>query len=653
MNFIIDFLLFSFAVIFLMLMPAEGIFSFGSIPYSGWRRVTLGLTVGIVLMIGLAYGFGMAGFRIGGPITLAVFDVIAFLRWKRWWKKIQTGWEAPHVLLLIFAFVFSLSVVTSGWIVPNGLLLRSVNGQDGIWNIALARELKENFPPQHPSIAGAPLKGYHIFYNLWIGEIARIVPISILNLHYHFAAILMSLLFVYGIYALAEALCRKKSLALWGTFFAIFGGSFSFILPYIYHRPLSFDDSFGITQPISLLLSPSVTLSIVVLIWTYLLLCEFIHRKSWLIGLLIVLLSGVSVGIKVYAGVIVMGTLSFICLYDGVFKKQWVMLLILILSGIVSALVFFPLNASYGFLIFEFLWPPNRVMQGTLNFTNWELKRQTLLAIGSVKGVLKLEFEAVVFFLLGNIGTRIIGFFGFIPFPKKFNTLTWAILLTLCISFIMPMLFIQPIGAYNMIQFFWYFMVFIGILCGIGIGRIVEKLSKTVAVIAAVIIILGTLPSAIWKLNFIMNDDRIPVSKAHLVFYTELASIGSYSDVVLELPKMQKYSAAEFTSWAKYISLPYVPAFAGKRIFLGGEVVQFRYDELWKNRLPIAESFMSAQFSVASLARTRSLAALDMLYRTYHVRYILTENQPVWFDGDNHFRKIVTTSGGAIYQIMY
>lgn len=652
MNFFIELLLFIFTLVWFIYLPSEGLFSFTKFAYRGWKRLSLGLTTGIVLIIFVTYCLATIGLRDLVPVILSGLSVFALVHWRKWSKLLKEEWKIPHVPLLFFAFLFSLFVVTSGWVTSGGMLMRSVNGQDGIWNIALARELKESFPPQHPSLAGIPLKGYHIFYNLWLAQISRMVPISLTHLHYHFAASLMALLFVYGIYALCSGLTKNKANALWGTFFAVFGGSFSFILPFVYNRTLSFDDAFGITQPFSLLLSPTVTLSIVVLIWLFLLLSDLIRKKNVLLVILVVLFAGVSVGIKVYAGIIAMGVLVIVSGFYALFRRRWIMFFVTFLSGIVSAFVFFPLNASYGFLIYQFLWPAHRLMEGTLNFTNWDLKRQTLTAMGSNRGLLKLEIQAMVYFLLGNIGTRIIGFFGFIPFPKNISLLAWILVISLGISFTVPMFFIQPIGVFNMIQFFWYFMVFVGVFCGIGIGKILSKINRTFAIIFAVFIIVFTLPSAGWRLYFLLTGAYTPISSDQLLLYQQLGTRGSYNDVILELPKLLTYSEKEFTNWGSYLSLPYIPAFGNKRIFFGGEVVQFRYEELWRDRLPLLEALMAPQNSQRPITRTNAYLALTDLYNNYHVRYILTQNQPVWFATDPHFQKILHNSFGEVYRIV-
>jgi hypothetical protein len=652
MSFFFESLVYLFAVCWLQYLPAEGLFLIGDIHYTGWKRLVLGITTGICLMIALSYSAGFAGVRIATPILLSLLSILAIWRRDRWVPLLKRDLNAPHLILLVFSIIFSLSVTTSGWDTGQGLIMRSANGQDGIWNIALARELATSFPPEHPAIAGVALKGYHIFYNLWIAELSRIFPLTLVHLHYHFAALTMSLLFIYGLYALALRLSQKVAHSLWAVFFAAFGGSFSFILQFIYHRNLSFDDAFGVTQPFSLLLSPSVTLSLIVIIWIFMLIHDFTKKKSLLTGFLIVVFSGICVGIKVYGGVIIMAALGLYSAYYCIFKHQWSFGLVIIVGSFVSAFCFFPFNASYGFLIYEFLWPTHQLMRGTLNFTNWDLKRETMLAMGSKRGLLKLELQAMMIFLIGNMGTRLFGLFGFYKYPKNVFPVVWLLVISLIVSLVIPMFFIQPIGVYNMIQFFWYSLVFIGVFAGIGISSLISRMPRFIAIIVSLLIISFTIPSMGWRLYYLLKGYYVPINQTQMDLYNRLAAVGNYSNVVVELPALGSYTVKELTQWYSYISLPYIPALANKRTFAGNEVVQFRYDELWKNRIPLIEALMGPQHSLVASAKVDAYQTLDVLKNTYHVRYILIQNQPVWFEFDSHFKKIFDNSSGAVYEVL-
>jgi len=653
---LIELIKYIIGVTLLMYLPAEGIFSFGRLDVSGWKRIALVSICGVVLLTFAEYGLSLLKLRYAVFPFVLILSGIGLWRRSAWIKYIQRDWSGPHWILFIFALLYSLSVTGSGWITKEGLILRGINASDGIWNVALISELEEMIPPEHPGINGVPLKGYHVFYNLWVSSIARFTSLDRVSLHFQYIPMTMSLLLVYILYVIGKQLSKNSYAALWSTGIALFGGSFSYVLPLFYHEKVSWDDAFGITQPGSLLLSPSFVSSLIIFIAAIVLLDEYIRRPYPITGFFLSLLAGIAVGFKVYAGMILLPIIFVMTIYVWVVQKKHHMIFILIGSMFIALLVFYPFNANYGFLLYQPLWPPHRIMQGTLGFTNWELKRQTLTQLGSFFGLIKLEIIAFTVFFFGNLGTRIIGFIGIKKFSfsqmSYIHTFLW---LAVGISFIVPMFFIQPIGAFNMIQFFWYYLVFVGILSGWGIYEFLQRFSKVPRYIIASLIILITIPSATEKIlaYFPFSPTHITISSSELSLYDVMQKTGSYNDAVLIVPSLPEYSKAELSRWFWGSSPPKVSAFGHKRVFLGNEVVQFPYEEWIGPRITLLTSLMGPQ-TKTNISEEEILEArnsLKTLIDSYKIRFILSHVPSLWFTSKFGLKELITKDGLSLYEV--
>lgn len=655
LSFLPSLIAFLFAGFIFWYLPGEAILHSTKRSFSGWMRMITALWIGISIFVGVSYGAALFSVRWLVLPILMILSVIGGIYLRKFSStRLFKDWSGPHWFLIPFAILFSLTVTTSGWIINGSMVLKGVNAVDGIWNLALIEELKTTFPPQHPAIAGVPLRGYHFLYNLLVADFSRLTDVSTIELHFHFIAIVMSFLLVYGIYALAVRLAKGTRHAVWATFFALAGGSFAYVLPIFWGKSVSLDDALGITQPFSLLVSPSFVLSLLSIIYTWIFLDEYDKRSYWLWGAFTGTFAGLAVGMKVYAGIILLPTIAWFVLVRLVTKRDWVSAVVAGITAAVTAGVFLPLNASYGFLRYQPLWPPHRVMQGVLDFTRWELKRQTLESMGARLGLIKLEVIALAIFIFGNLGTRIIGLIGLCTIGKKDISMLFSFLIIgSLVSFMLPMFFLQPIGAFNMIQFFWYFLVFMGLLAGWGFSVVIGRLRTPWREVIVIIILLATLPSAVEKMNLFVHKPTPFILPAEMTLYQKLRMAGKPGDVVLVIPAIDRYTEADIQGWF-YGAGPTIPAFSGKRTFLGSEVVQFPYDEWIHPRIRLLNIFLLGFNDRLSERekKAEALKQLQTLQEKYSIDFIVIPNdvQP-WFVGKPWLRFIFGNEYATIYQM--
>ncbi len=633
----------------------EAVLGFAKRTTTGWERFVIALWLGICVFIAVAYGAAMLSFRLAVlPTIVALSFAGSRFLWNFSWKYLKSGWQAPHWFLVSLATLFSLFVTTSGWMTSNGLVLRGVNSVDGIWNLALIEELKHAFPPEHPGIAGVPLRGYHLLYNLLVADVSRVSGISVVGLHFHFLPMMMAILLVYGVYSVSLRLTGKGAHSVWATFFALAGGSFSYVLPLFWGKSVSLDDALGITQPFSLLVSASFVLSLVSIVYTWIFLDMYGQHPSWRWGAFVGVFAGLSVGMKVYAGMILLPTIAWF-VFVRVSKRQDISSLGIALAATLSAVVVFaPLNGSYGFLRYQPLWPPHRVMQGVLDFTQWELKRQALESMGATLGLMKLEAIAIAIFIFGNLGTRLVGLVGLCLRKISWKLMFFQLLvIAALISLTLPMFFLQPIGAFNMIQFFWYFLVFTGLLAGWGWSLTIQRARVFWQIVLSVFLLIATIPSAGEKAMRLFGGPPYAIPAAEMAFYRELRRVGAPGDMVLVVPAIDRYTEADIRDWF-YRTGPAIPAFSGKRTFLSNEVVQFPYDEWVPERIRLLNIFLLGfnDRLTEGKRRAEALKQLQILEEKYSIDFIVVPYgaQP-WFIGRPWLRFLFANTYGTIYQV--
>lgn len=551
------------------------------------------------------------------------------------------------IAIILFSIIFSLPMLRSGIMTNEGLRLVGVNGTDGIWNLALIEELKNHFPPEHPGFAGMPLRGYHFLYHLLLAVISKITFISPVNLYFHIFPLIISFIWGYGVYSVVYSWFKNKMAAIWSVFLSFFGGSFAYFLPIIWKQNLNIDSAFGICQPNGCsIVNPAFASSIALLVWSIFFLNKFLKtsKRKW--AILLILTSGLSIGFKVYAGMILMGALLISALWRLIYYKRLDMFFIFFGALILSLLVFLPFNANYGFLVYQPLWPPHRVMQGPLNFTRWDELWEQYEYYQNLYGILKLEVWANTVFFFGNIGTRIIALALILKASKKKLIKVEAIyfLSMLAISYLVPMFFIQPSGGvFNMIQFYWYFLFMLSIVAGPAVIVISEKIKhKALLVIFYAGFILLTLPSA-----FSVSRDTLLTKGGFIDVKTMdsfkfLKSYKDYDKTVLEIPKNDLYS------------VPVIAAFGGKRMYIANEIAMFHYEDK-ERRLQVIDDFMRPQNLCENDKWDTDACKGALLYSNElliqeKISLIYTNKNLYWLDNWDKVKLIYKNSKEKIYK---
>ncbi len=502
-----------------------------------------------------------------------LFPLSIFFTFSLWKEELLFPvWKNDVLLPLLFiigaTILFSLPMLTSG-LFHGELYLKGVNAGDGIWHLQLINELSNHFPPDIPGFAEAPLSGYHFFYNFLLSRFNYFENPT--RLLFQYFPLLTAFLWTSGVYTLLFKMTKKISVGLWGIFFTCFGGSFPFFLPLL-RQPFAFTSFFGVDQPIQALFNPPFAFSIVLV--TFLFYCFYAFEKEkhkgWLI--LLTLCGGLLFMFKAYAGMIVLSSMGLFFFYY-LYKRQWELLISIGGIFLLTLLTYGVFADSSSRLLFHPFWMIEKMFQEHQTWYGYTEKIHTYSQQGVLKGLLITYIVGIFIFLIGNVGTRIVGIIALLrkaitqrSYPTEF---TIFLLLTSSLSFLLPFFFLQSGQVYEMIQLQWYFLFFCSLLSALGIGVLSEQIkSLVVKGILSFLLILFTLPTASITLY---NYTLVPYAAYNPPLVEAgffLAKQGVSTDILLELPSFSTPPTKQEVSNWYFGERPIATAFANKRGYI-------------------------------------------------------------------------------------
>ena len=562
-----DFFLFLLSIYFLFYLPGRILLGILTQKLSFFEEVVFSISGGIgVFLLGV---FCISFLHLSFLAYLLVGVVFIYAAYKHY--LLPSHFSLPPLKTMILFFVltsiFSIPMLTSG-VFGDNLYLKGVNSGDGLWHLSLIHELQHHFPPDIPGYAGVKLTGYHFFYNLLLAQVSNLTRLPAMFLLFQGFPVLTAFLLAGNIYIFLTHWVKKQSTGLLGIFLAFFGGSTAFIFP-LFHLPtISLITGFGVDQPASTLMNPPYALSLIFLIFS--LNCVYFYEQSkqmrWLLAAAIS--GGVTTMTKVYAGIILLGAWG---VYSGasLLKKQYVPFLATLGIIFLTAITYFPFSDPSNHLLFSPLWMLGKMYGENMPWYGYGEKISTYSRLGVIKGLIITYLQGTILFILGNLGTRLIGILLLIPllFQKKrdrfFSPPVVFLSNMLAISVILPTLFLQTGQVYEMIQFYWYSLFFFAMFAAYGIGVQIHYIKNNYFRYAFFFILfIATIPSAmVFLLPFFGSTGKYDSDTFHAT--QVLSRTGIYQELMLELPSSD---TKNISGW--YASQPMLSALADHASYL-------------------------------------------------------------------------------------
>lgn len=504
------------------------------------------------------------------------------------------------LLVLTGSATWSLTMVKSGLTYVYGMGFWGPNGHDGIWHVALINSLAQG-SLEMPVYAGESLKNYHIGFDLLLAIIHKITQVPSNVLYFQIVPPVTAAAIGILSYLFVLRLTQSKKSAFWATFFVYFGGSFGPVVSLFRGGQITGESMFWAQQAISTLINPPYAISLVVILIMTLTILKYEKKRTLSLVLLLSFLTALVAQIKVYAGILVLGALLVVGIYDLVFRKKFGYLAIFVLSLTLSLLLFLPLNrGSTSLVVFQPFWFLETMMAlsdrlGWPRF--YEAMTNYRLAGNWVKGP-AAYFVAFVIFWVGNMGTRIVKDVEIVTWFKNWKKLENIQVFQAAIIIgggVAPMLFLQEGTPWNTIQFLYYSLFFSGLLAGVAFARLLERKSVAVKRAIVIVLLLLTLPTTYGTLKHYLPSRppaKLVREEAEALNFLAKQDRGT----VLTYPYDAYKAAQAVTNPPRplylYESTAYVAAFSKKPVFLEDEVNLNITAYNWKERRKKTEEWL-------------------------------------------------------------
>lgn len=328
-------------------------------------------------------------------------------------KNIKKNFKAIF-LIILGSLSWSLTMVKSGWVYSYGMGFWGPNGHDGIWHIALINQLSR-FSLDNPVFAGARLTNYHFGFDLLAAFLSRLTGIIPVKMYFQILPPILAILIGSLTYCFVEKWTKSKKKAFWATFFVYFGGSWGWLVSLIRTGNLGGESMFWANQAISTLINPPYALSLIVLLWGLIKFLDYQQKPSLKNLIVCSVLFGLLIQIKVYAGIVTLGSLLGLLIISLAFQQAETQKIfrLFILSLLVALCIFLPFNLrASSLLVFSPLWFPRTMLSygDRLGWFKLENARIAYLHSGKWLKWILAEGIALAIFIFGNLGTRVIGF---------------------------------------------------------------------------------------------------------------------------------------------------------------------------------------------------------------------------------------------------
>lgn len=556
---------------------------------------------------------------LSAPVGIALFGIVSYVL--GYLNLTYLVWSIPLVALVFIKKVglpkiekikleksdlFGISVFLFGvvsWMLTtykNGLPFNygfgywGPNGHDAIWHLGLIEQLKGALPPQNPIFAGVNLTNYHYLYDLLIARASVMFVIDPQDLLFRFFPLLFSILTGLLGYQLTKQIARRwdiknpKLAAILAMFFIYFGGSLGWIISFLRNKTFGGESMFWSQQAISTQINPPFAISVVLLLSGILMLGTMGKNKTYQLWP-IILLFGVLIGFKAYAGVLILGALCLFGVEKMIFRRDFRYVAIFIGTFLLSLLVFLPSNSgSNSLFVLSPFWLVKSMIESPDRLF-WERFNLTLDS-GVFYKVIPGYLLAILIFLVGNLGWK---FFGLGVFKRllKERVIFWIIVL----GFAASMLFVQKGNSWNVVQFFYYSSLLISIFVGIFIAKLSQVLPKAVFYVLLLLVIITTIPTSWDTLTHytpVRPSSYLPKDEINALNFLKMQPSG----IVLSFDGSEKDKEKFGAPYPLFIytSTAYIPAFSSQNAFVADIINLEILGVDYKGRLNVRKDFITS-----------------------------------------------------------
>ncbi len=612
LSFFLYFIYFLFSVFLAWYIPGNVVLR--KISLDRFAKNVLSLLVGLVLWGWQGFVFGYLNARWLSYLYIFIFFIL-FIKDIRpsqiKFEKMHFDWLIAAILIA-GVFLQVIGVFFMGARFPDKITICCGVTPDNNLELSIINEIVQRFPPFEPGWYGHPLVNYHYWSHLVLAELIRVFKLPLVTTVYQYSTILFSLIFGLTLIAISRILKMKQGFIYWLLFFSYFGGDAAFLIPIIQGKGLGIPFE-ALEHAAQLFFNYPRAVSIVALLGSLMIFIQWIKDKKNSTGLILALMFGSLTGFKVYTGIFVLtgcAAYGLFLLYKGKIKLT----LPLVLTTLLSAVIYFPVNANAGGLFYTGFWRVNDfiVLPG-LNLSHMELAREIYEKHGNFLRVLSFELLFTFIYIFITFGTKIIGFFQTKKSMKLFPLDFHIFLISgFIVSFILGMFFWQKTGGPNTFNFIVTILILSPFYCAIAAYHFLSKMKRITAMIIAAILISLTIPRVI----FFAGDVFKRLNRTEMITNQEQEALGYLRE---KTPRDSIYLADPYndiglTHYSEYVS-PYIPYMTQRLSFLSGIEDEMEAHGIdYKKRLSIVKEIYSSTDSkeVEKLLRGNNISYLYM-----------------------------------------
>lgn len=560
---LLDYLI--FALFSLLVMLPLGLFISDqlSIRMTTLERVSLGMNLGLAFLVVIIFILWRLNlYQITGLIfLLPVYYLLFLLR-----KKTPTLPGMKNLKQLVIPFICFLTVLIIGGLVTvpfgedrqGGLSLPNAHNFDTLSYLAITQGIEKNLPSKNLLYQGETINNYNYLTLILPASLDYVLKISPVTSMFKIVPVFLLLLFCISLYAFLLSLGINSTVASYGVLFVSLSSNLFYIIKFFYPNAYFNPSVMWVDEYTTRLVNPQLLFSYCVLLSLMLILNKN-ETLKWKDIIIVSVLGGSLIAIKAFAGIIYITALSLLAIWDS-FKKKFDNLIAIVGMGMCSVIFYLLSNSKPQSSIFIFspMWFIKNVYETTdhLNYVKWELKRETYLQDHNWLRIIQLYTEGVFWFIVINLGTRLVGLLSFVRLTGQRKRELLLLLTIGVLGIIAPLLVIVKGTAWNSIQFFYYAVLVFGILSVWLMDRIF-KTNKVIALILALFLWLPLIPGVIFTTASYLNSNQQTVSKS--VYDSLLFLKTQEQGLVLIDPQYNKNAL--------------VPAISGQPVFFADEMM--------------------------------------------------------------------------------
>lgn len=481
-------------------------------------------TLGIVLWSLLGFTFGFLNLRNLSYIYILIAFVIWIFVSKRFKLRIPkfniNRLDFPIIILIVVGISIQVLFTFFNGIQINSGLYFCCGLPDSLYHIALTNSIIHSFPPFEPAAYGVVVKNYHYLSNLAEADFIRVFKTPLISTQYQYFPILITSLIALSIIALGKIWNQTRVFVVVLLIFVFYWGDLTSIFSFIMGKGFNINIPF-LYDSSALWFSPPRAFSVLIFLSALGIMSVWFKKRDYYSGFIAGLLLAALVGFKIYAGIYSSVGLSVLIFYFLI-KKEFKMIIPIICTGLLTILIFLPVNSQSAGLVYSGMWRfENFISQNQFRLSEFEQRRLIYVQHDNLLRIVEYNLLYILAYFTFVFGTLNICFIhtgkSLRSLPKEMHL---YLISGLIASLLLGFFFLQKIGGANTSQFLITAEFTMAIYAALSISYFSRKLNAKFVVFLIFVLFLFTVPrvlnQTIYQIKILKDKHGLIISNHDL-----------------------------------------------------------------------------------------------------------------------------------------